>query len=265
MFTHHMITCALMLGSYCYHQTKVGNVILCLMDVVDLFLPLAKILKYLNFRLSCDIAFGAFMITWFVARHVLYLGVCWSIYAHVPEEVNYGCYYGRASDLQGPFPVPDDYQHLIQPFLDPAGGVCLNTGIRQVFLGVLLALQGLLLIWGSMIVKIAYKVVSGEGADDTRSDDEKSEAEDEESKNPIDMIRLCNEPRPLVPLPNLPIEKEVGLDEMRITTSRLGRASPGSRSGRKLDGHAATTTSISLKGHSGRKELLGRIGCDKGS
>lgn len=39
MFTHHIITCALILASYgCYH-TKVGNVILCLMDVVDLIFP----------------------------------------------------------------------------------------------------------------------------------------------------------------------------------------------------------------------------------
>ena len=45
MFTHHIITCTLIFTSYGYHQTKVGNLILCLMDVVDLFLPLAKILK----------------------------------------------------------------------------------------------------------------------------------------------------------------------------------------------------------------------------
>ena len=37
MFSHHIITCILMFTSYGYHQTKVGNMILCLMDVVDLF------------------------------------------------------------------------------------------------------------------------------------------------------------------------------------------------------------------------------------
>ncbi len=265
MFTHHMITCALIFGSYCYHQTKVGNVFLCLMDVVDLILPLAKILKYLKFRLVCDIAFGAFMVTWFFARHVFYLGVCWSIYAHVPEEVNYGCYRGSATHLKGPLPVPDDYDHLIQPFFDPTGLVCLNTGIRQVFLGILLALQCILLIWLSMIVKVAYKVVSGEGADDTRSDDENSEAEEDEAENSIDMIRLCAEPRPYVTLTDLPIEKEVGFDEMRISPSRLGPTRPVSRSSRKADGHASATTGINLRGSSNRKELLGRIGCDKGS
>jgi acyl-CoA-dependent ceramide synthase len=39
MFTHHIITCLLLIGSYGYYQTKVGNVILCLMDVVDLVFP----------------------------------------------------------------------------------------------------------------------------------------------------------------------------------------------------------------------------------
>ena len=205
------------------------------------------------------------MITWFVARHVLYMSGCWSIYAHVPEEVNYGCYRGSASDLEGPLPVPDDYDHLIQPFFAPKGLVCLNTGIRQLFLGVLLALQGILLIWLSMIVKVAYKVVSGESADDIRSDDEDSEAEEGEAEDAIDMIRLCAEPRPYVPLTNLPIEREVGFDEMRISPSRRGRGSPVRRSLRKSDGpHAAATTGSSLRGPSNRKDLLGRIGCDKG-
>jgi very-long-chain ceramide synthase len=262
MFTHHMITCALVFASYCYHQTNVGNVILCLMDVVDLFLPLAKILKYLKFRLVCDIAFGAFMIVWFVARHICYMAVCWSVYAHLPEETNYGCYRGSATHLEGPLPVPNDYNHLIQPFFDPTGLVCFNDGIMKVFLGVLLVLQGILLIWLSMIVNVAYKVVSGEGADDTRSDDEDSESDEGEAEDPIDRIRLCVEPRPYT---NLPIEKEVGFEEMRISPSRLGRASPVRRSVRKSDGHAAATTGVSLRGPSNRKELLGRIGCDKGS
>lgn len=39
MFTHHIITSLLMLMSYGWYQTKVGNVILCIMDVVDIILP----------------------------------------------------------------------------------------------------------------------------------------------------------------------------------------------------------------------------------
>ena len=263
MFTHHMITCSLILTSYCYHQSKVGNVILCLMDVVDLFLPLAKIFKYLKFRLLCDITFGAFMITWFVARHIFYLAICWSIYSHLPQEIKYGCYKGSDADLVGPLPFPEGYGYLLEPFTNPTGLVCASQGVYTVFLWGLLALQGILLIWLSMIVKVAYKVICGHGADDVRSDDEDSEADDEGEE--IDDIHLCCEHPQFVPSPNLPIEKEVGYEEMRLSPSRLNTASPARRSQKKFDGHGATTTGVSLRSSGNRKELLGRIGCDKGS
>lgn len=38
MLTHHIITAALMFTSYSYHQARVGNLILCLMDIADIFL-----------------------------------------------------------------------------------------------------------------------------------------------------------------------------------------------------------------------------------
>ena len=41
MFTHHIITSVLIFGSYGNYQTKVGNVILCTMDVVDLIFPVS--------------------------------------------------------------------------------------------------------------------------------------------------------------------------------------------------------------------------------
>ena len=39
MFAHHIITSALIVGSYQFHLTRVGNTILCAMDVVDILLP----------------------------------------------------------------------------------------------------------------------------------------------------------------------------------------------------------------------------------
>jgi acyl-CoA-dependent ceramide synthase len=41
MFTHHIVTTMLIFTSYGYHQTKVANLILCIMDVVDLILPVS--------------------------------------------------------------------------------------------------------------------------------------------------------------------------------------------------------------------------------
>lgn len=268
MFTHHIITCALIFTSYGYHQTKVGNVILVLMDVSDLFLPLAKVLKYLNWRKSCDVAFGVFMVTWFAARHVLYMCVCWSIYKHIPEEIQYGCYRGGDLDLKGPFPVPNDFDHLTQPFRDPVGLVCWNDSIKWVFLGMLLALQCVLLVWFAMIVKVAWKVLSGEGADDTRSDDEDDEEEDEEEESDedfgsyrADSHAATEKSRLLASSSSSPSQSPSPEKE----NGSLPAAGPPivRRSSRMKRAAEAHTTGVNLLAHSDRKEFLGRIGCDK--
>jgi acyl-CoA-dependent ceramide synthase len=41
MLAHHFVTTGLIFASYGYHQTKIGNVILCIMDSVDLFFPVS--------------------------------------------------------------------------------------------------------------------------------------------------------------------------------------------------------------------------------
>lgn len=48
MFSHHIVTTLLIFTSYGYHQTKVANVILCLMDVVDIFFPV-RTFAYVEF------------------------------------------------------------------------------------------------------------------------------------------------------------------------------------------------------------------------
>ena len=267
MFTHHIITCALIFTSYGYHQTRVGNLILCLMDIVDLLLPLAKILKYLGYKLTCDIAFGVFMVTWFTARHVFYMWTCWSIYVHIPQEIQFGCYKGGDENLQGPLPVPNDWVHLAEPFRDPVGLVCFNNNIKWGFLMMLLALQVVLLIWFIMIIKVAYKVISGQGADDIRSDDEDDEEEEEEE----DLARTELLEKAPAPAESLPlIEKEVrstdtnaGLNFSKPTTKRILHAepSPVRRSARRKNDGTGHSSGVNLLQE--RKELLGRIGCDK--
>jgi acyl-CoA-dependent ceramide synthase len=43
MFAHHIVTTLLISFSYSYHQTRVSNLILCIMDVVELFFPVPPI------------------------------------------------------------------------------------------------------------------------------------------------------------------------------------------------------------------------------
>lgn len=252
MFSHHIITCALIFTSYGYHQSKVGNVILCLMDVVDLIFPLAKILKYLNMQTACDIAFGVFMVTYFITRHVLYMRVVWSIYRDIPREIKLGCYSGSVEDLKGPFPVPNDYDHLIQPFRDPVGLVCWNDNISWAFILMLLGLQCILLIWFGMILRVAYKVIKGQPAEDSRSDEE-----DEEEKEEEDVITVDGDTQKLNTSTRSLLEKEA--PNTADDNPSFPKSPPARRSSRRRNenGHSS---GVNLRD---RKDLLGRIGCDK--
>lgn len=215
--------------------------------LTDKNIQLAKMLKYLQFRLLCDIVFGMFMIVWFVTRHVFYFMVLWSLHTENPEEIKDGCYWGPTNDLQGPIDPPDKFGHLIQPFLNPVGLVCWNPNIRWSFMITLLGLQVILLLWFVMIIRVAVKVVQGGEAEDSRSDDEDS---DEEEVDHHPQEKYTNNHY----LASAPFEEDV--DAGAIT---YRRTSPP-RKFRKAGGAASGVTLPS-----DRKELLGRIGCDKGA
>ena len=196
--------------------------------------------------MACDIAFGVFMLGWVITRHALYLRVVYSVYAQA-EIVN-GCYSGVNGNLTGPFEV-DDWVHLIEPFRDPAGIVCWNDNIRMMFVYTLLALQVILCIWFGMIIRVAAKVIRGGEAIDSRSDDEGGEDAEDEADEEHDRKHRYQQTLDLPPL-----EEEVGVESINLSTQR---SSP-SRRFRKGGGVASGVTL-----HSDRKELLGRIGCDK--
>jgi very-long-chain ceramide synthase len=169
--------------------------------------------------------------------------ICYSLYSDIPQTITYGCYSGRNGAIKGPFPPPDRFGHLLEPFRDPEGLVCWNDKIKWGFLGALLFLQCITLMWFWLIVKVALKVVRGGQADDVRSDDE---GEDEEEEHEVFEEELQ------------PIEEEVGVESINLK----GRVSNASKT--RYTKSASSATGVSLPGHSDRKELLGRIGCDKG-
>jgi len=109
----------------------------------------------------------------------------------------------------------------------------------------LLALQVITLMWFGMIIRVAWKVLNGGSAEDSRSDDE-----DEEDEAYIE----SGEKQVHIELP--PLEEEVGVDALNLK----GRTS----SARRYKKAVSSSSGVTLPGHSDRKELLGRIGCDKG-
>ena len=194
------------------------------------------------------------MLSWVLARHVFYLTVCWSIYAHTPEIMTVGCYSGPAHNLTGPHEAPAGWGYLLEPLHNPEGNVCYDATVKWTFLSFLLGLQVLTLLWLVLIVKVAVRVVRGTGADDVRSDSEAVAAEEEEDE--IDEVLgegLQGEGQE----GDVLYAQEVGADEIDFKGWNSKRG--GSRPKR-----TAASSGVSLPGHhSDRKELLGRIGCEK--
>jgi len=152
MFSHHIITVALVVGSYYYYFTRIGNVILVIMDVVDIMLSSAKLLKYCGYHNVCDYAFGVFLVSWITLRHGVY---------------NYLFYHAatKARDLMAS-------ERCIEGILQKR---CFTDKIVDVFLSLLFGLQVITMIWMYFIAKVAIKVLTGSGAEDVRSDDEDDE------------------------------------------------------------------------------------------
>lgn len=178
------------------------------------------------------------MASWVSARHIVYTMVCWSVYKDIPEIIPYGCYTGPDGAREGPTEMPSGFYAFAEPFFNYGGRVCWNNTIKWAFLLPLLALQVMNAIWFTFIIRVAIKVIRGEGAEDTRSDDEGDEEEEEEDF-------VYEEAQPL--------EEDVGVESLDLKSWER-------RSGIKKQ---ASSSGVSLPGHSDRKELLGRIGCEK--
>ncbi|KAJ5570416.1 uncharacterized protein N7459_009846 [Penicillium hispanicum] len=245
MLAHHIITSTLLGSAYIYGFYNVSNVVLCLMDIVDFLLPLAKIIKYLKFENACNVAFGVFMATWFVTRHILYNVLWWSIYKNVPAKMPYGCYSGATAEMISTNGYPNAFMYLLGPFRGLTNPICMNRTIKGIFLSFLFSLQVLSIVWFSMIVRVAYGVVRTGKSEDTRSDEE-DEVEVNPQGIPNGSARLAaKEGVSAAPVAN---DNAPGIDHRRSNGGVSVRARGRGRV--PFD-------------QSDRKALLGRIGCEK--
>ncbi|KAJ8099764.1 TLC domain-containing protein [Lipomyces tetrasporus] len=177
MFTHHIVTCALLIASYNYCFTRVGNAVLCLMDIVDSVFSAAKMLKYLGHQRLCDIMFGVFILTWIIGRHVLYMKLVLSAMYDSPKLIGYKCFFEPLDDV---ISVGDAISNGISNKTRMWLGEeqCFTEIVHFSFIFLLWVLQGIMLMWFYMIIKVAVRVLSGGGADDSRSDGEQDDDDD---------------------------------------------------------------------------------------
>ncbi|KAL7819547.1 longevity assurance proteins LAG1/LAC1 [Trichoderma aethiopicum] len=262
MMAHHLVTVALVAASYSYHFTRVGNVTMIIMDVVDIVFPLAKCARYLGYNRLCDGLFGLFVVVWLATRHVLFSMVLYSVYFDARSILPHACYRGSMANLQGPLPQPQGWSWLLEPFTQPQGIVCVNSGILNGFFAYLAVLEGLMLIWGYSILQVAIRVLGGHNADDVRSEDEEG-ADDNlprelEGLNPADYEQFDG-------WGNTIYEPKVGSPEEKVLLFEPGTAEGGAvkawNCGDRLSlVRGGISSGLSLAGQREHKELLSRIG-----
>jgi acyl-CoA-dependent ceramide synthase len=253
----------------------------------------AKMLNYLAYRTACDVTFGFFLVSWIGARHFGYITLNWAVW-RCPDYIPFGCY-DLSDGKQGTsslistipsyklsFYPPGSSPHstslpveprawaydiltnVLQPFVRPTGHVCFNPAILNVFVGLLVGLQVLTLIWFSMILRVAYGVISGKSAEDSRSDVDTDEEVDD-MLDEVDMMTADSE------LKLRPIEQVVTAESLHFTNGSKHANGNGNGNGASSAQSSQSSNSrtrsrrapLSIPGHGDRKELLGRIGCDK--
>jgi ceramide synthetase len=186
MLLHHFSTVFLIGISYAYGFTRVGGIIMLLLDPADVPLHVAKLFKYVadarkselnkvntgrsnNDNISAaatqraitvgkrcqfmaDVLFGVFMVTFFITRLVMYPYVVYSS------------------------------QFECRKFVNVERNLALLMGYWSciVLLYIVLALQA---YWFYLILKVAIKVITKGEAEDVRSDDEDEDGEDDEDSD----------------------------------------------------------------------------------
>jgi len=138
MFLHHGATLALLGLSWTNQMHRMGSLVLMVHDFADHWMELAKLARYANFKVVCDVSFIIFMFAWTTR-----LGVfpAWIIYSTSVD----------AAQLVPMFPV---------------------YYIFNCLLSILLVLH---IIWFYYIAKIAYMSLQTGETDDSRSDSELEE------------------------------------------------------------------------------------------
>lgn len=152
MQIHHWTTVLLIAVSYAYGWNRIGAIIMLILDPADVPLHMAKVCKYVSdhagiklFQSLADAMFVLFALSFIFTRLMCYPYVVWS--AHI-EASRY--FPKRAPEY-----------------------TCV------VLLYILLILQ---IYWFSLLAKVVWKVLVGDGAEDVRSDDEDEVNEDTRKK-----------------------------------------------------------------------------------
>jgi acyl-CoA-dependent ceramide synthase len=117
-------------------------------------LQAAKLLRYVGFKVACDGMFVVFLLGWVCTRQVGLAMVTYSVTFKMPKFVAFQW--------------------------NPAKERYMTAPVYATFVSLLVVLLILCTVWFCMAIRVALRVVRGQGAEDTRSDSEDGEEEEDE-------------------------------------------------------------------------------------
>ena len=152
MLVHHFVALSMVVTSWFAHGSLLGILIETIFDSMDIVLCLAKSLKYIKQDKLADVFFLVFVVGWVYTRQYLYVHVVYQW-------------------MQFP-----DYNELKW---DPANGHYVNEYMMFWSKVLMIGLLVMVFFWFMMILKLVFKVVSGNNVEDSRSDDEDDKEKDQ--------------------------------------------------------------------------------------
>ncbi|RCN32105.1 Longevity-assurance protein [Ancylostoma caninum] len=156
MMLHHGITIALLYVSWSMNMVRVGTLVLFVHDAADIFIEIAKIVRYANWQTTLNVLFVIFIVVWTATRLVFYpFWIIRSVWFDAPELI------------QSSYRWTNLWQRPLVPRL------------LMVMLSSLLVLH---IFWTYVILKVAYKSVQGGELDDVREESDSEEDSADKTK-----------------------------------------------------------------------------------
>ncbi|KAJ1352162.1 hypothetical protein KIN20_008367 [Parelaphostrongylus tenuis] len=153
MTLHHGITILLLNISWTMNMVRAGTLVLFVHDAADIFIEMAKIVRYADWKGVLNVLFVVFIIVWTTTRLIYYpFWIIRSVWFDAPELI------------QSSYQWTNIWQRPVVP------------RILMVMLSSLLVLH---MFWTYVIVKVACKSVKGGELDDVREESDSDSDSDE--------------------------------------------------------------------------------------
>lgn len=155
MLIHHFVTIILLVLSWTCNLIRAGTLVLVIHDCADIFLEMAKMMKYIKWQRTCDVLFAIFTVTWIGTRLVIYPYWFLYRYAHL-SMVNFSCLRSVTTFL-------NNFIFLNSLFVY---STCIGAKeivpmfpAYYIFNSLLLLLLVLHIIWTYFILKVLYRAI----------------------------------------------------------------------------------------------------------